>query len=53
MDKVNRCNFLIEYDKYLIEKYSTTWDKVSADIKTEFDSEVVYNKLQIFTIKSS
>ena len=35
--------FFIEEDK-LIEKYNTIWDKVSADIKKEFDSEPVYNK---------
>ena len=27
-----------------LEKYSTIWDKVSADIKIEFDSEPVYYK---------
>ena len=35
--------FLIE-DHDLLEKYNTIWDKVSADIKKEFDSESVYNK---------
>ena len=35
--------FLIEDDD-LLEKYNTIWDKVSADIKKEFDSEPVYNK---------
>ena len=35
--------FLSENDD-LLEKYNTIWDKVSADIKTEFDSEPVYNK---------
>ena len=35
--------FLIENDD-LLEKYSTLWDKVSAAIKKEFDSEPVYNK---------
>ena len=25
------------------KKYNTIWDKVSADIKKEFDSEPVYN----------
>ena len=35
--------FLIE-DSDLLVKYSTIWDKVSADIKKEFDSEIVYNK---------
>ena len=34
--------FFIE-DKDLSEKYSTIWDKVSADIKKEFDSERVSN----------
>ena len=34
--------FLIEgYD--LLEKYDTIWDKVSADIKKEFDIKPVYN----------
>ena len=35
--------FLIENED-LLEKYNTIWDKVSADIKKEFDSEHVYNK---------
>ena len=30
-------------DDDLIKKYNTNWDKVSADIKKEFDSEPVYN----------
>ena len=34
--------FLIENDE-LLEKYNTIWDKVSADIKKEFDREPVYN----------
>ena len=38
--------FMIEDDD-LLEKYNTIWDKVSADIKKEFDSEPVYNK-QLF-----
>ena len=28
----------------LLEEYNNIWDKVSADIKKEFDSEPVYNK---------
>ena len=36
-------NFLIEDDD-LLEKCNTIWDKVSADIKKEFDSEPAYNK---------
>ena len=35
--------FLIEDDD-LLKKYNTIWDKVSADIKIEFDSKSVYNK---------
>ena len=31
-------------DDDLLEKYNTIWDKVSADIKKEFDSEPDYNK---------
>ena len=31
-------------DDGLLEKYNTIWDKVSADIKKEFDSEPLYNK---------
>ena len=34
---------LIE-DVEFLEKYNTTWDKVSSDIKKEFDSKPVYNK---------
>ena len=36
-------SFLIE-DEDLLEKYNTIWDKVSADINKEFDSEPVCNK---------
>ena len=35
--------FLIGDDE-LLEQYNTIWNKVSADIKTEFESEPVYNK---------
>ena len=28
----------------LLEKYNTIWDKVSADIKKEFNSEPAHNK---------
>ena len=31
-------------DDDLLENYNTIWDKVSAHIKKEFDSERVYNK---------
>ena len=35
--------FFIEDDD-LLEKYNTIWDKVSTDMKKEFDRETVYNK---------
>ena len=35
--------FLIE-DNDLLEKYNTTWDKVSGNITRQFDSESVYSK---------
>ena len=44
--------FLIKNDD-LLEKYIIIWDKVSADIKKEFHSEPVYNKIFLNTkIKS-
>ena len=44
--------FLIENDD-LIEKYNIIWDKFSADIKKEFDSDPGYNKNYLKTkIKS-
>ena len=54
-----RCNgqtkwmyFLIG-DDVLLEKYNTIWDKVSTDIKTEFESEPVFDKFFLKTkIKS-
>ena len=41
-EKLNGCIFLTEYD--LLKKDNTIWDKVSADIKKEFDNKPVYNK---------
>ena len=41
-------HFLIEDDD-LYKKYNTIWDKVSADIKKEFYSEPVYNKVYLKT----
>ena len=35
--------FLIEDDD-LLKKYNTIWDKISDDIKKEFDNEPAYNK---------
>ena len=34
---------LIEDDE-LLEKYNTIWEKVSADVKKEFDRNPIYNK---------
>ena len=42
-DQTKRVCFLLE-DNDLLEKYNTIWDKVSTNIKEEFDSELVYNK---------
>ena len=42
--------FLIEDDDL---KYNTIWDKVSADIKKEFDSKPVYNKEFLKTKRKS
>ena len=36
-------HILIEDDD-LLEKCNTIWEKFSADIKKEFDSELAYNK---------
>ena len=44
--------FLIE-ENDLLGKYNTIWDKVSADIKKEFDNEPVYNKEFLKTIIKS
>ena len=35
--------FLIEDDD-LLEKYNSTWDEVSADMKKKIDSKPAYNK---------
>ena len=45
-------NFLIEDDD-LLKEYNSIWDKVSADIRKEFDREPTYNKHYLETkIKS-
>ena len=43
MDKVNGCFFLTEDDD-LLEKYNTFWEKISTEVKKEFDSEPVFYK---------
>ena len=36
--------YLFIQDDDLQQKYITIWDKVSVDIRKQFDSELVYNK---------
>ena len=65
-DGKTKWRYFLTEDDDLLKKCNTIWDKVSADIKKEFDSESVNNKvfwepkqnlmaikLQIFTIKIS
>ena len=40
-------------DHGLLEKYNVIWDKVSANIKKEFDNETVYNKKFLKTKRKS
>ena len=45
--------YLLIVDDDLLQKYNTIWDKVSTNIKKEFDSKPVYNKNYLKTkIKS-
>ena len=37
--------YFLNEDDDLLEKYNAIWEKVSADIKRQFDSESVYNKI--------
>ena len=46
--QTKRMYFLIKDDDFL-NKYGTTCNKVSADIKKEFGSETVYNKKNLKT----
>ena len=39
-----KCMYFLIEDDDLLEKQNTIWDKVSADLKKEFDSDPVYNK---------
>ena len=59
MVKINGCIFnefsvlmdmmMINEDDDLLKKYNTIWDKVSADIRKESDSESVSNKKYLKT----
>ena len=51
-DQTKWITFLIEDDD-LLEKYNILWDKVTSDVKREFDSELLYKKSLLKTkIKS-
>ena len=41
--------YILIKDDELLEKHNTIWDKVSADMKEEFDREPVYNKNDLKT----
>ena len=43
-DNQTKCMYFLTEDNDLLEKYKTMWDKVSADIKKEFDSKPFCNK---------
>ena len=43
-DGQTKCMYFLIEDDCLFEKYNTIWDKFSADIKKESDSELVYSK---------
>ena len=45
--------YFLNEDDDLLEKYNTIWDKVSADIKKEFDGESVFYKNYLKTNKIS
>ena len=52
-DGQNKWVYILIEDDDLFQKYNTIWDKVSSDIKKEFESELVYNKEFLITkIKS-
>ena len=40
-------------DDDLLEKYNAIWNKVTADIKREFDRELIYNKNLLKTKRKS
>ena len=44
VNNLNRCMFWLKMMILIDWKYNTVWDKVSADIKKQFDSEPVYKK---------
>ena len=52
MDKLNGWMYFLIGDDDLLEKYNTIWDKVTADIKKDFDSESAYSNYLKTKIKS-
>ena len=52
-DRQTKWMYLLIEDDDLLEKYNTIWDKVSADIKKEFDNKPVYNKNYLLKNKIS
>ena len=46
-DEQTKWTYFLIADDRLLEKYNAIWDKVGADIKKEFDSEPLYNKIFI------
>ena len=43
-DEQTKWMYFFIKDDDLFEEYNTIWDKISADIKKEFDSQPFYNK---------
>ena len=43
-DRQTKWMYLLIEDDDLLKTFKTIWDKVSADIKIQFDSQPVYNK---------
>ena len=43
-DGKTKCMYFLIEDDDLLKRYNAIWDKVSADIKKEFDGKPVYNK---------
>ena len=43
-DRRTKWMYILIEEADLLEKYNAIWDKFSADIKKEFDSELVQNK---------
>ena len=48
-DGLNKWMYFLIVDDDLLNKYNTVWDKVSAHIKKDFDSEPVCNKIFLKT----